>query len=66
MQVACHVLWPRAPWLYHRAIFLVTLSFLASGGSVSKLDNANIKNSCSLLGIHATPPVVFRFVFWST
>ena len=36
MQVACHVLWPRAAWLYHGAIFLMTLRFLVSGGQVSK------------------------------
>ena len=37
MQVAVHILWPRAAWLYYGAIFLVTLSFLVSGGLVSKL-----------------------------
>ena len=37
MQVAGHVLWPRAAWLYHGAIVLVTLSSLVSGGLVSKL-----------------------------
>ena len=37
MQVAGHVLLPRAAWLYYGAIFLVTLSFLVSGGLVSKL-----------------------------
>ena len=37
MQVTGHVLWPRAAWLYYGAIFLVTLSFLVSGGLVSKL-----------------------------
>ena len=40
MQVAGHVLWPRAAWLDHGATFLVTLSFLVSGGLVSKLNNA--------------------------
>ena len=49
MQVAGHVLWQRAAWLYHRATFLVTLSFLVSGGLVSKLNNANIKNLCSMI-----------------
>ena len=39
MQVAGHVLWPRAAWLYHGATFLMTLSFLVSGGFVSKLNN---------------------------
>ena len=37
MQVAGHVLWPRAAWLYHGATLLMTLSFLVSGGLVSKL-----------------------------
>ena len=37
MQVAAHVLWQRVAWLYHRAIFLMTLSFLVSGSLVSKL-----------------------------
>ena len=32
MHVAGHVLWPRAAWLYHGTTFLVTLSFLVSGG----------------------------------
>ena len=36
MQAAGHGLWPMAAWLYHGAI-LVTLSFLVSGGLVSKL-----------------------------
>ena len=40
MQVAGHVLWPRAAWLYHRTTFLMmTLSFLVSGGLVSKLNS---------------------------
>ena len=39
MQVAGHVLWPRAAWLYHGATFLMTLSFLVSGGLVSKSNN---------------------------
>ena len=37
MQVAGHVLWPRAAWLYHGATLLMTLSVLVSGGLVSKL-----------------------------
>ena len=37
MQVAGHVLWPRAAWLYHGATLWITLSFLVSGGLVSKL-----------------------------
>ena len=32
MQVAGHVLWQRAAWLYHGATFLMTQSFLVSGG----------------------------------
>ena len=39
MQVAGHVLWPRAAWLYHVATILMTQSFLVSGGLVSKLNN---------------------------
>ena len=35
MQVAGHVLWPRAAWLYHGATLLMTLSFLVSGGLVT-------------------------------
>ena len=37
MQVTGHVLWPRAAWLCHGATLLMTLSFLVSGGLVSKL-----------------------------
>ena len=37
MQVAGHLLWPRAAWLYHGATLLMTISFLVSGGLVSKL-----------------------------
>ena len=32
MQVAGHLLWPRAAWLYNWAILLMTLSFVLSGG----------------------------------
>ena len=32
MQVAGHVLWPRAAWLYHGATFLMTLSFFMGFG----------------------------------
>ena len=39
MQAAGHVLWPWAAWLYHGATFLMTLSFLDSGGLVSKLSD---------------------------
>ena len=38
-QVAGHVMWPKAAWLYHGATILMTLSFLVSGGLVSKLNN---------------------------
>ena len=48
MQVAGHVLWPRAAWLYHGATFLMTQSFLVSGGLVSKL-TMDIKNLCSMI-----------------
>ena len=39
MQVAGHALWSRAAWLYHGTTFLMTQSFLVSGGLVSKLNN---------------------------
>ena len=35
MQVAGHVLWPRAAWLYHGATFLMAISLIVSGGSTN-------------------------------
>ena len=35
MQVAGHVLWPRAAWLYQGPTFLMVISFFIAGGLVS-------------------------------
>ena len=44
MQVAGHVLWPRAAWLYHGATFFMTVSLLVSGGLVLELNNGYQKS----------------------
>ena len=51
MQVAGHVLWPRAAWLYHGATSLMTCKLFSFRGFGFTAEQFNTKNLCSFYDI---------------